>query len=105
MSFISSSQKGLKNTGWDFSIGGSTATGTVRSVLRPPQIKDKNPEGPLNQSTPKKNGDSGYRRSSASGSMIYASSETSKKKDASHFRNEENNDDVWYSYPFLLISW
>ncbi|XP_021667290.2 uncharacterized protein LOC110655329 isoform X4 [Hevea brasiliensis] len=29
--------KPLKNAGWDFSIGGSQSTGTIRSAVRPPQ--------------------------------------------------------------------
>ncbi|CAA0808538.1 Protein kinase superfamily protein [Striga hermonthica] len=44
----------LKNTGWDFSIGGSTGTGTVRSIVKPPQMRNRKPELPLNQSTPEK---------------------------------------------------
>ncbi|XP_011029514.1 PREDICTED: serine/threonine-protein kinase 4 homolog A-like isoform X4 [Populus euphratica] len=34
---ISGQGKPFKNAGWDFSIGGSQATGTVRSAARPPQ--------------------------------------------------------------------
>ncbi|KAI3753733.1 hypothetical protein L2E82_25794 [Cichorium intybus] len=29
-----------RNAGWDFSIGGSTSTGTVRSAIRPPSNRD-----------------------------------------------------------------
>ncbi|MFS7946827.1 putative protein kinase STE-STE20-YSK family [Helianthus anomalus] len=31
----------VKNAGWDFSIGGSTSTGTVRSSVKPPQIRNR----------------------------------------------------------------
>ncbi|XP_042063695.1 germinal center kinase 1-like isoform X4 [Salvia splendens] len=34
---VSSQATGLRNAGWDFSIGVSGSTGTVRSVVRPPQ--------------------------------------------------------------------
>ncbi|XP_047950008.1 germinal center kinase 1-like isoform X5 [Salvia hispanica] len=34
---VSSQATGLRNAGWDFSIGASGSTGTVRSVVRPPQ--------------------------------------------------------------------
>lgn len=97
---------GPKNTGWDFSIGGSTGTGTVRSVLRPPQMRDKKPDVPLNQSTSEKILDSGNLRSSssASGSVLHTSSDFSMRKDANHLGKQENYDeDVWYSYPFLCI--
>nr|XP_043620995.1 serine/threonine-protein kinase 24-like [Erigeron canadensis] len=30
-----------RNAGWDFSLGGSTSTGTIRSSVRPPQMKNK----------------------------------------------------------------
>ncbi|CAN1145886.1 Serine/threonine-protein kinase svkA [Linum perenne] len=33
--------KPLKNAGWDFSIGGAQGTGTVRSSVKPPQVKEK----------------------------------------------------------------
>ncbi|PON34146.1 Serine/threonine protein kinase [Parasponia andersonii] len=33
--------KTSKNAGWDFSISGSQSTGTVRSVVKPPQIRDR----------------------------------------------------------------
>ncbi|GFP78627.1 serine/threonine-protein kinase svka [Phtheirospermum japonicum] len=32
------------NTGWDFSVGGSGSTGTVRSAVKPPQVRDRKPE-------------------------------------------------------------
>ncbi|GER43071.1 kinase family protein [Striga asiatica] len=51
---LMSSSASLKNTGWDFSIGGSTGTGTVRSIVKPPQMRSRKPELPLNQSTPEK---------------------------------------------------
>ncbi|KAK1416756.1 hypothetical protein QVD17_25872 [Tagetes erecta] len=51
--------KTQRNAGWDFSIGGSGSTGTVRSAVRPPQIRDRKTE---NQATQKRNMDGGTRR-------------------------------------------
>ncbi|KAL3849180.1 hypothetical protein ACJIZ3_011062 [Penstemon smallii] len=73
----SSQATGVRNTGWDFSIGGPNSTGTVRSVVRPPQVRDRKPEVPLNQSTSR----SGNQRSSASGTM---------RKDANNLGKQEN---------------
>lgn len=87
---MNSSQVGLRNTGWDFSIGGSSSTGTVRSVVRPPQVRDRKPEVPLSQSTPRKTTDSGNQRSSATGTVVLTSSEFSKKKDANYPGKKEN---------------
>ncbi|KAL3333345.1 hypothetical protein AABB24_033429 [Solanum stoloniferum] len=70
----------LKTAGWDFSIGGSSSTGTVRSV-KPPQVRDRKPEVPLNQPTSRKNLDSGSNWSSASGTVHYTSSEGFNQKD------------------------
>ncbi|KAL8505795.1 hypothetical protein ACS0TY_016860 [Phlomoides rotata] len=81
---------GLRNTGWDFSIGGSGSTGTVRSVVRPPQVRERKPEVPLNQSTPRKIPDTSNQRASASGTMLHTSSEFSAWKDANHLVKQEN---------------
>ncbi|KAK9070585.1 hypothetical protein SSX86_010987 [Deinandra increscens subsp. villosa] len=43
----------VKNAGWDFSIGGSTSTGTVRSSVRPPQIRNRLLDVSSNQATVK----------------------------------------------------
>uniref|UniRef100_A0A5B6YQ28 non-specific serine/threonine protein kinase n=1 Tax=Davidia involucrata TaxID=16924 RepID=A0A5B6YQ28_DAVIN len=88
----SSQGKTLKNTGWDFSISGSPGTGTVRSVVRPPQVRDRKPEVPYNQATPKKDSDGGNRWSSASGSALYDSSEVSLGKNARDQNHDEKQD-------------
>ncbi|XP_011082702.2 serine/threonine-protein kinase svkA [Sesamum indicum] len=90
---VSSQAMGLRNSGWDFSIGGSTSTGTVRSVVRPPQVRDRKPEVPLNQYTTKKILDTGTQRSSASGPMRHTSSELSTRKDANHLIKQEDYDE------------
>ncbi|XP_011098281.1 germinal center kinase 1 isoform X2 [Sesamum indicum] len=84
----SSQATSLRNTGWDFSIGASGSTGTVRSA-KPPQVRERKPEVPLNQSTSKVL-DSGNQRSSASGTMLHTSSEFSMRKDANHQTKQEN---------------
>lgn len=94
---------GLRNTGWDFSIGGSGSTGTVRSVVRPPQARERKPDVPLNQSTPRKIPDSSSnQRASASGTMIHTSSEFSTRKDANNLVKQENyHEEVCHSCPLL----
>ncbi|XP_047950007.1 serine/threonine-protein kinase 24-like isoform X4 [Salvia hispanica] len=56
---------GLRNAGWDFSIGASGSTGTVRSVVRPPQ-------------------------SSASGIMLHTASELSTRSQTNDPANQGN---------------
>lgn len=41
----------LRNAGWNFSIGASTSTGTVRNAVIPPQIIDRKLDIPVNQAT------------------------------------------------------
>ncbi|KAL6554221.1 hypothetical protein OROMI_019894 [Orobanche minor] len=90
---VSSQATSLANTGWDFSIGGSTGTGTVRSVVRPPQMRNRKPDIPLNQSTSDRISDSGNQRSSASISTTLTSSEFSMRKNANHPGKQENYDE------------
>ncbi|KAL0406780.1 UNVERIFIED_CONTAM: Serine/threonine-protein kinase [Sesamum latifolium] len=87
----SSQATSLRDTGWDFSIGASGSTGTVRSA-KPPQVRERKPEVPLNQSTSKVL-DSGNQRSSASGTVLHTSSEFSMRKDANHQTKQENYDE------------
>ncbi|XP_059661488.1 uncharacterized protein LOC132307681 isoform X2 [Cornus florida] len=82
----------LRNAGWDFSIGGSSGTGTVRSVLKPPQIRERKAEVPYNQATPSKNSDGGYRSSSTYGSALYDSSEVSLEEDVGDNSHDEDQD-------------
>ncbi|XP_019193665.1 PREDICTED: germinal center kinase 1 isoform X2 [Ipomoea nil] len=73
--------KTQKNAGWDFGTEGSN-TGTVRSVVRPPQARDRKPDIPLNQAASRKNLDNRNQWSSASGTVTYNSiSEMSSGKD------------------------
>ncbi|KAL3503193.1 hypothetical protein ACH5RR_037642 [Cinchona calisaya] len=68
---VSSQGKTLRNAGWDFSIGGTPGTGTVRSADRPPQARDRKPEALLNQVASRKILDGGNQLSSASGKDAY----------------------------------
>ncbi|GFZ05756.1 protein kinase superfamily protein [Actinidia rufa] len=89
--------KTLRNAGWDFSIGGSpgTSSGTVRSVVRPPQIRDRKPEVSHNHGVPRKAPDGGNQWSSASGSALHdevGKDSTDKyldEKQEDHQENEE----------------
>ncbi|XP_075488806.1 uncharacterized protein LOC142527768 isoform X1 [Primulina tabacum] len=88
---------GLRNSGWDFSIGGSTSTGTIRSAVKPPQVRDRKAEAPLTQSFSGKISDSSNQRATPSGSIIHSSSAVSVEKDTNHLGKQENyleEDDV-----------
>lgn len=85
--------KTLKNAGWDFSISGSQSTGTVRSVVKPPQIREKKQELLHNQASPGRLSESGNQGLSASRST----SEDSFGKDARD--RETNYEDVSLSGP------
>lgn len=87
---VSGQRKTLKTAGWDFSIGGSSSTGAVRSV-KPPQVRDRKPEVPLNQPASRKNLDSGNNWSSASGTVRYTSSEGFNQKDDGDANNEKGD--------------
>ncbi|XP_004244242.1 serine/threonine-protein kinase sid1 [Solanum lycopersicum] len=87
---VSGQGKTLKTAGWDFSIGGSSSTGTVRSV-KPPQVRDRKPEVPLNQPASRKNLDSASNWSSASGTVHYTSSEGFNQKDGGDANTEKGD--------------
>lgn len=70
--------KTLRNAGWDFSIGGSHSTGTVRSAVRPPQVREKKPDASYNQATVRKAPDGSSQWSSASGSALRESSDDAR---------------------------
>ncbi|XP_073287253.1 uncharacterized protein [Primulina huaijiensis] len=92
----SSQAWGVRNTGWDFSIGGSMSTGTIRSAVKPPQVRERKTEAPLTQSS-RKISDSSNKRATPSGSIIHSSVEVSVEKDTNHLGKQENyleEDDV-----------
>ncbi|XP_052179219.1 uncharacterized protein LOC127792656 isoform X2 [Diospyros lotus] len=69
---LASQGKTFKNAGWDFSIGQTpSSTGIVRSVSRPPQVRDRKPEVTNNQVAPVKATEAGNQWSSASGNVFY----------------------------------
>lgn len=72
--------KTFRSAGWDFSLGGSSGTGTVRSVVNPTQARDWKPEIPSNQAPSRKNAD-GVKQESSSGTVLYKSSEVFSNKD------------------------
>ncbi|XP_057531222.1 uncharacterized protein LOC130809450 [Amaranthus tricolor] len=69
--------KTFRNAGWDFSIGGSQSTGTVRSVVRPPPVRAKREENSNSEGSPRKTSDGDNQWLSASGNGLYESSEVS----------------------------
>ncbi|CAN6694325.1 unnamed protein product [Malus baccata var. baccata] len=82
--------KTTKNAGWDFSIG-AQGTGTVRSVpkLKPPQAREKKPEG--SQITPGRVPESTNRRLSASGNALQESREDYFSRDGRDSYHDESN--------------
>ncbi|CAH9108065.1 unnamed protein product [Cuscuta epithymum] len=91
--FRVSQGKTQKNAGWDFSIEGSSSTGTVRSAVRPPQVRDRKPDIPLNQTPSRKNLDGRNNPwSSGSGVLAYDSSDLSSGKDPGDAYNNEKQD-------------
>ncbi|XVF04262.1 hypothetical protein REPUB_Repub05bG0067500 [Reevesia pubescens] len=75
--------KTFKNAGWDFSIGGPQSTGTVRSAVRPPQVREKKLEVAYNQAIP---------RTPESGNALNEFPEVSFGKDTRESYYDENQD-------------
>ncbi|KVI10481.1 Protein kinase, catalytic domain-containing protein, partial [Cynara cardunculus var. scolymus] len=75
----------VRNAGWDFSIGGSTSTGTVRSAIKPPQARERKMDGLSNQATQKKT-------VGISGGASYHASEVSIGRDVGESFQEEKQD-------------
>lgn len=91
--FFSNQGKTLRsgsNAGWDFNVGGSTSTGTVRSAIKPPQARDKKPEVP--QPTSKRTLESGNWWTSAARSALNDSSEVSVERDTRDPRLDDRED-------------
>ncbi|KAG8657955.1 hypothetical protein MANES_03G106600v8 [Manihot esculenta] len=93
--------KPLKNAGWDFSIGGSQSTGTIRSAVRSPQVREKKTEISYNKVTPRptESGD----LLSASGNALEESPEISFGKDARGTHHDEHQDNS-HDYEELSVS-
>ncbi|XP_018823204.1 germinal center kinase 1-like isoform X2 [Juglans regia] len=83
--------KPLKNAGWDFSIGGSQSTGTVRSIVRPPPARERRPDAVQIQ-TAQRTPDRSNQGFSAPGNVNHASLEASSRKDAREAFNHEHQD-------------
>ncbi|GAB4849481.1 hypothetical protein Ancab_004275 [Ancistrocladus abbreviatus] len=74
---VSNLGKSSRNAGWDFSIGSSQSTGTVRNVARPPPIRAKKEDTIQTKASPRRNVDSDNQWPSASQNGLYESSEVS----------------------------
>ncbi|XP_043807145.1 serine/threonine-protein kinase 3/4 isoform X3 [Manihot esculenta] len=83
--------KPLRNAGWDFSIGGSQSTGTIRSAVRPPPVGEKKTEISYDKLT-RKNLESGNHLLSASGNALQESPEISFGKVAGDPNSDEPED-------------
>ncbi|XP_015583152.2 germinal center kinase 1 [Ricinus communis] len=94
--------KPLKNAGWDFSIGGSLSSGTVKSVLRPPQVREKKTENSYNKVT-QRTSESGNFLLSPSGNALQGSPDLLFGKDARDLRPDEHLDNS-HDYDDLSIS-
>lgn len=86
----SSQGKTLKSAGWDFSIGGSSSTGTVRSVVKPPHARERKVDVSLNQAPSKRTLESGNRWSS-SGSTNNISDVSIQKDSGDQFIDEKQD--------------
>ncbi|KAG4149669.1 hypothetical protein ERO13_D05G348300v2 [Gossypium hirsutum] len=75
--------KTFKSAGWDFSIGGSNSTGTVRTAAKPPQIRERKLEASYNQARP---------RTPESGNALSESREVSFGKDTRESYHNEHQD-------------
>ncbi|KAJ6423429.1 hypothetical protein OIU84_024392 [Salix udensis] len=84
--------KPFKNAGWDFSIGGSQTTGTVRSAARPPQVREKKTDISYNKDTQRRASESGNHLLSASGNALQESLELSYGKDARDPYHDDRQD-------------
>ncbi|KAJ0744322.1 putative protein kinase STE-STE20-YSK family [Helianthus annuus] len=71
--------KTQRTAGWDFSIGGSGSTGTTRSAVRPPQIRDRKTD---THTTQKRNMESGTRRLLEASRRDYRESDHDKRHDS-----------------------
>ncbi|CAI0408308.1 unnamed protein product [Linum tenue] len=91
----SGSRKPLKNAGWDFSIGGSQSTGTVRSALRPPQVKEKKVDASFDKVSQRGTLEHGNHLLSSSGNALQESTQPSRIKDSRepYYTDEQPDDD------------
>ncbi|KAF9672778.1 hypothetical protein SADUNF_Sadunf11G0079600 [Salix dunnii] len=90
---VSGQGKPFKNAGWDFSIGGSQATGTVRSAARPPQVREKKTDISYNKDAQRRASESGNHLMSGSGNARQESLDLSLGKDARdpYYDDRQNN--------------
>ncbi|GMH24944.1 hypothetical protein Nepgr_026787 [Nepenthes gracilis] len=81
-----------RNVGWDFSIGGSQRTGTVRSVIRPPPVKSKKEENLQYDASAslRRNLDSDNQWLSA-GNGLHESSQVSPGRYSRHLSDDKKN--------------
>ncbi|KAI4320728.1 hypothetical protein MLD38_034177 [Melastoma candidum] len=85
----------VRNSGWDFSIGGSQGTqgtGTIRTSVKPSLIQERKPENNYIQPSPRRAIESDYARVSSSGNAEQVPSESAFQKDSRElYHNEHQN--------------
>ncbi|KAJ4826780.1 hypothetical protein Tsubulata_034766 [Turnera subulata] len=86
-----------KNAGWDFNIGEAPTTGTVKSVLRPPQVREKRTDTSQEKVSQRRTYETGGHLLPPSGNALQESVETSSNKNARDLypdvRQDNSNDD------------
>ncbi|GAA0152541.1 non-receptor serine/threonine protein kinase [Lithospermum erythrorhizon] len=78
--------KTVQNAGWDFSIGRSSGTGTVRAV-RPPPVVDRKQDTLSNQTTSRLEGDNKW--TSTSGTKLLNISDVSASEENRHYIEDD----------------
>ncbi|XP_063949439.1 uncharacterized protein LOC108219898 isoform X6 [Daucus carota subsp. sativus] len=101
----SSQGKTLKSAGWDFSIGGSSSTGTVRSAVKP-QARERKAEVSLSRASSKRTLKSGNRRSSSG--ITTNKSDVSIRRDSGaqlidEKQDSEENEDLAASWTGTVV--
>lgn len=102
----SSQGKTIKSAGWDFSIGGSSSTGTVRSVVKPAHARERKVEVSFNQALSRRTFESGNRRSSSGSTNTI--SDVSTQRDSGDQLIDEKQENyrenvIYISLPLFLM--
>ncbi|KAL9441181.1 hypothetical protein AB3S75_019789 [Citrus x aurantiifolia] len=92
---VSSQGQTVRNAGWNFSLSESHGTGTIRTAVKPPQVREKKPEFSYNQSTPKRTAERSNHGFSASGSTLHESPDASPTRYARDSYFDDRQDDYY----------
>ncbi|KAH9802567.1 protein kinase domain-containing protein [Citrus sinensis] len=92
---VSSQGQTVRNAGWNFSLSESHGTGTIRTAVKPPQVREKKPEFSYNQYTPKRTAERSNHGFSASGSTLHESPDASPTRYARDSYFDDRQDDYY----------